>query len=69
MDYLTSNIDDSKYIVYGYIRQTEQEGIYFIGLVENSDDIKLNILVPSNVFDYKTEFIEFKELNDWYLIL
>ena len=32
MDYLTSNIDDSKYIVYGYIRQTEQEGIYFIGL-------------------------------------
>ena len=69
IDYLTSNIDDSKYIVYGYIRKTEQEGIYFIGLVENSDDTKLNILVPSNVFDYKTEFIEFKELNDWYLIL
>ena len=35
----------------------------------NSDDTKFNILVPSNVFDYKTEFIEFKELNDWYLIL
>ena len=66
MDYLTSNIDDSKYIVYGYIRKTEQEGISFIGLVENSDDIKLNILVPSNVFDYKTEFIEFKKLNNWY---
>ena len=66
MDYLTSNIDDSKYIVYGYIRQTEQEGIYFIGLVENSDDIKLNILVPSNVYDYKDEFIEFKKLNNWY---
>ena len=66
MDYLTSNIDDSKYIVYGYISKTEQEGISFIGLVENSDDIKLNILVPSNVFDYKTEFIEFKKLNNWY---
>ena len=66
MDYLTSNIDDSKYIVYGYIRKTEQEGIYFVGLVENSDDIKLNILVPSNVCDYKDEFIEFKKLNNWY---
>jgi hypothetical protein len=67
MDYLTSNIDDSKYIVYGYIRKTKQEGIYFIGLVENSDDIKLNILVPSNVYDYKDELIEFKKLNNWYL--
>ena len=66
MDYLTSNIDDSKYIVYGYIRKTEQEGICFIGLVENSDNIKLNILVPSNVYDYKDEFIEFKKLNNWY---
>lgn len=66
MDYLTSNIDDSKYIIYGYIRKTEQEGICFIGLVENSDDIKLNILVPSNVYDYKDEFIEFKKLNNWY---
>ena len=65
-DYLTSNIDDSKYIVYGYIRKTEHEGIYFIGLVENSDDIKLNILVPSSVYDYKDEFIEFKKLNNWY---
>ena len=69
MDYLTSNIDDSKYIVYGYISKTEQEGISFIGLVENSDDIKLNILVPSNVYDYKDEFIEFKKLNNWYPIL
>ena len=66
MDYLTSNIDGSKYILYGYIRKTEQEGICFIGLVENSDDIKLNILVPSNVYDYKDEFIEFKKLNNWY---
>lgn len=66
MDYLTSNIDDSKYILYGYIRKTEQEGICFIGLVENSDDIRLNILVPSNVYDYKDEFIEFKKLNNWY---
>lgn len=66
MDYLTSNVDDSKYILYGYIRKTEEEGICFIGLVENSDEIKLNILVPSNVYDYKDELIEFKKLNNWY---
>lgn len=66
MDYLTSNIDGSKYILYGYIRKNEQEGICFIGLVENSDDIKLNILVPLNVYDYKDELIEFKKLNNWY---
>jgi hypothetical protein len=28
----------------------------------------LYTIVPSNVFDYKAEFVEFKELNDWYLI-
>ena len=65
IDCLTSNINDSKYLVYGYIRKNEQEGICFIGLVENSDDIKMNIFVPSNVYDYKAEFIEFKELNNW----
>ena len=65
MDYLTSNIYDSKYIVYGYIRKTEQEGICFIGLIENRDGINMNILVPSNYYDYKAEFIEFKELNNW----
>ena len=66
IDYLTSNVDDTKYIVYGYIRKTEQEGIYFIGLVENSYDIKLKVLVPLNVYDYKAEFIEFKKINNWY---
>ena len=35
--------------------------------VGNSDDIKLNILVPSNVYDYKYEFIEFKKLNIPYI--
>ena len=65
IDYLTSNIDGSKYMVYGYVRKTEQEGIYFIGLVENIDDIKLNIIVPTNVYDYKVELIKFKELNEW----
>lgn len=66
VDFLTTNSDDSKYIVYGYIRKSEQEGIYFIGLVEKDDEIKLNIIVPSNIYDYKNEYINFKELNNWY---
>lgn len=66
IDYLTSNMHDSKYIVYGYIRKNEHEGICFIGLVENSEVVKMNIFVPSNVYNYKDEFIEFKEVNDWY---
>ena len=66
MDYLTDNMDESKYIVFGYVRKSYGEGIYFIGLVEVDDSINLNTIVPSNVFDYKAEFIEFKEVNDWY---
>ena len=44
-----------------------EEDIYFIGLVENGNESpeKINFLVPSNVFDYKTEFIEFKKINNW----
>ena len=52
--------------MYGYIRKSDKEGIYFIGLVEINDTINLNTIVPSNVYDYKAEFIEFKELNGWY---
>ena len=66
MDYLTANIDESKYVMYGCIRKREKEGIYFVGLVENDDAVKLNIVVLSNVYDYKTEFVQFKKLNNWY---
>lgn len=66
LDFLTNNLDNSKYIVYGYIRKSEQEGIYFIGLVDEDDFIKLSTIIPSNVYDYITEFVEFKKLNNWY---
>ena len=66
MDYLTNNIDEQKYIVYGYIRKNDKEGIYFIGLVEMGDSINLNTIIPSNVFDYKAEFVELKKINNWY---
>lgn len=66
MDYLTSNRNEQKYIVYGYIRKTEKEGIYFIGLFDIGYSINLNLIVPSNVYDYRNEVIKFKKVNGWY---
>ena len=55
MDYLTNNSDDSKFIIYGYIkiRIRDADGICFVGLVEKENDsiIKLNVFVPSDVYD------------------
>jgi hypothetical protein len=67
MDFLTSNSDNSKFIVYGYIYKNENEGVCFIGLVENESGSfeKLNTLVPLNAYEYKTEFMEFKATNNW----
>ncbi len=67
IDFLTGNSYDSNFIIYGYIRKNENDGIYFIGLVERDEEsfLKLSILVPLNGYDYKTEFIEFKEKNNW----
>ena len=69
MDYLTNNSDDSKFIIYGYIkiRTRGADGICFVGLVETENDsiIKLNTFVPSDVYDYKAEFMEFKQVNGW----
>ncbi len=67
-NFLTSDLDDTNFIIYGFIWQNDEEGIYFIGLVENNNDSlkKINFLIPLNVFDYKTEFIEFKKTNNWY---
>lgn len=66
MDYLTSNRNEQKYIVYGYIRKTEKEWIYFIGLFDIGYSINLNLIVPSNVYDYRNEVIKFKKVNGWY---
>lgn len=55
MDYLTNNSDDSKFIIYGYIkiRTRGADGICFVGLVEKENDsiTKLNTFVPSDVYD------------------
>ena len=67
VNYLTSDSEDSDFIIYGYISKSDEDGIYFIGLVERDGDLleELHLLVPLNVFDYKTEFIEFKRINNW----
>ena len=67
VDYLTNNQDNSKYIIYGYTITNEQENICFIGLVEKGDCIELRTMSLSNAYEYKTEFVEFKKLNNWYL--
>ncbi len=68
IDYLTENSSNSNYIMYGHIRKNEQDSIYFIGLVNTENGLfkSLNTLTPLNVYDYKTEFIEFKQVNNWY---
>lgn len=67
MDYLTNNSDDSKFIIYGHIWKSESTGICFVGLVEKENDsiTKLNTFVPSDVYDYKAEFMAFKQANNW----
>ena len=65
VDFLTNNQDNSKYIIYGYIITNEQENICFIGLVEKGDFLELKTIIPSDAYEYKTEFIEFKRINNW----
>lgn len=67
VNFLTSNSDDSKFIVYGYITIHNEDSIYFIGLAENEHESleNINFLVPLSVYDYKTEFTQFKETHNW----
>ena len=62
--YLTKSSIDSNYIVYGYIYRA---GIYFVGLVESDGGTVKNIsfFVPTNTFNYKDDFVKFKEANNW----
>lgn len=66
VDFLTSDSENDNFIIYGYIYM-DGGRVYFIGIVENNDELikKINFLVPLNVFDYKTEFMEFKKINNW----
>ena len=69
MDYLTNNSDDSKFLIYGHIRMKIKgaDDISFVGLAEKENDsiVKLNVFVPSDVYDYKAEFMAFKQANNW----
>lgn len=67
LDFLTRDSNGSNFIIYGYVRFGDERDIAFIGLVqEDEEGIKeINYLRPLNVFDYKAEFVEFKERNNW----
>ncbi len=67
VNFLTRDSVKSNFIIYGYIRMNDERGIYFIGLVKCAQESfkELSFLVPLNVFDYKTELIEFKNINNW----
>ncbi|MBO5772707.1 MAG: hypothetical protein J6R37_02780 [Clostridia bacterium] len=67
LDFLTRDSNGSNFIIYGYVRFRDERDIAFIGLVqEDEEGIKeINYLCPLNVFDYKAEFVEFKERNNW----
>ena len=66
INFLTNNSANSSCILYGYIKLNNENDIYFISLVEYSNSIeKIYFLIPSNVYDYKTEFVEFKNIHNW----
>ena len=67
VDFLTSDTGNDNFIIYGFLYLNAENGIYFIGIVENDNGLltKINFLIPFNVFDYKTEFKEFKKTNNW----
>ena len=63
---LTSNLDNSKFIIYGYIHKLKDEEIVFVGLVQNCEkSLNINFFIPSNIYDYKNDFIKFKQMNQW----
>ena len=66
VNFLTSDSDKANFIIYGFVRMNNEDGIYFIGLVESNNELveKINFLIPLNVFDYKTELLEFKKINN-----
>lgn len=67
INFLTKDSVNANFIIYGYIIINNEDNKYFIGIVKSDKNTfkELSIFVPSNVFDYKTELIEFKKINNW----
>lgn len=63
-NFLTNDSDNSKFIMYGCIRE-KNSYTYFIGLVNILEEIEIKFLIPTNLFDYKKELITFKKTNGW----
>ena len=65
--YLTDD-KNGNYIVYGVIKihQGEEfwEDLYFVAFV-SADNEKIEVLVPSDLYNYTSEFVNFKKENGW----
>ena len=71
-DFLTHDSNNTNFIIYGYVSSVANDNkyqvdVFYIGLVEVKDNklAKISFFVPSNVYDCKEEFIEFKKANNW----
>ena len=64
--FLTTDVKGN-FIGYGSIMKRDGEEIYFafLVLIDNDQLDKIHFFVPSNLYDYKNEFINFKESNGW----
>ena len=62
--YLTDD-KNGNYIVYGVIKQIrDEDDIYFVAFV-SEDNEKIEVLVPSDLYNYTSELVNFKKENGW----
>ena len=68
LDFLTRDSERSAFILYGYIRKGDEEGVCFICLAtEEGETLKeVHFLVPSDPYACRSEFIAFKQEHHWY---
>lgn len=67
INFLTYDSACNNYIIYGYVRDYPYPSLFFVGLVEvENNQIKdVHFLQPTDVFDYQTELMEFKNAHGW----
>lgn len=65
VDYMTSDASNTRFMFYGVLKEDTNK--FFIGIVETENNMfkQLNLFYPSNVYDYRSELIEFKKANNW----
>lgn len=66
INFLTDDLN-GKFIGYGNIMVEEGKNIYYIFLakIENEELKEISFLIPTDVYNYKNELIDFKISNNW----